>query len=138
MANTSNLQILRSYANTRPTKLLDGQLAYSFASNTLFIGNTTNGVVTLVSPALQTYASAAFATANLAFQSANAQSLTAYVQSAYAQSNLAYTFAQNAYDAANNTVNNTTYLTNLATLQNTNTLSVNSFAQAAFSTANGA
>jgi len=44
MANTS-IQILRSYANTAPSSLADGELAYSFKSNTLFIGNTTNHVI---------------------------------------------------------------------------------------------
>ena len=44
MANTS-IQILRSYANTAPSSLADGELAYSFLSNTLFIGNTTNHVI---------------------------------------------------------------------------------------------
>jgi len=41
MANTT-IQILRSYANTTPPSLHDGELAYSFVSNTLFIG-TSNG-----------------------------------------------------------------------------------------------
>ena len=44
MANTT-IQILRSYANTAPETLADGELAYSFLSNTLFIGNTTNHVI---------------------------------------------------------------------------------------------
>ena len=44
MANTT-IQILRSYANTAPSSLADGELAYSFLSNTLFIGNTTNNVI---------------------------------------------------------------------------------------------
>jgi hypothetical protein len=44
MANTT-IQILRSYANTAPDTLADGELAYSFKSNTLFIGNTTNHVI---------------------------------------------------------------------------------------------
>lgn len=43
MSNTT-IQILRSYANTQPTSLSDGELAYSFVSNTLFIGDNTNGV----------------------------------------------------------------------------------------------
>lgn len=43
MANTT-IQILRSYANTSPPSLSDGELAYSFVSNTLFIGNTAGGV----------------------------------------------------------------------------------------------
>ncbi len=44
MANTT-IQILRSYANSAPSSLADGELAYSFVSNTLFIGNTTNHVI---------------------------------------------------------------------------------------------
>lgn len=43
MSNTT-IQILRSYANTSPTSLSDGELAYSFVSNTLFIGDNTGGV----------------------------------------------------------------------------------------------
>ena len=44
--STSNtlIQILRSYANTEPLSLRDGELAYSFVSNTLFIGDNTGGV----------------------------------------------------------------------------------------------
>ena len=47
MAANSNtvIQILRSYANTAPQSLQDGELAYSFVSNTMFIGNNTNDVV---------------------------------------------------------------------------------------------
>lgn len=43
MANTV-IQILRSYANTQPVTLADGELAYSFVSNTLFIGDIDGGV----------------------------------------------------------------------------------------------
>ena len=43
MANTV-IQILRSYANTQPVSLNDGELAYSFVSNTLFIGDQNGGV----------------------------------------------------------------------------------------------
>jgi hypothetical protein len=49
MANTV-IQILRSYANTRPTSLDDGELAYSFASNTLFIGTSNNQIVQIGGP----------------------------------------------------------------------------------------
>ena len=37
MANTT-IQILRSYANTTPPTLHDGELAYSYVSNTLYFG----------------------------------------------------------------------------------------------------
>jgi hypothetical protein len=44
MANTV-IQILRSYANTRPSSLSDGELAFSFLSNTLFIGDNANNII---------------------------------------------------------------------------------------------
>lgn len=49
MANTV-IQILRSYANTRPTTLDDGELAYSFVSNTLFIGTQYEQIVEIGGP----------------------------------------------------------------------------------------
>jgi len=47
--NISTIQILRSYANSTPSTLADGQLAYSFVSNTLFIGSNT-GVISIGDP----------------------------------------------------------------------------------------
>jgi hypothetical protein len=38
MSNT-HIQILRSRTNDVPSKLVDGEMAYSFTSNTLFIGD---------------------------------------------------------------------------------------------------
>ena len=49
MANTV-IQILRSYANTAPANLADGELAYSFVSNTLFIGTANNQIVQIGGP----------------------------------------------------------------------------------------
>jgi hypothetical protein len=49
MANTT-IQILRSYANTRPSDLADGELAYSFASNTMFIGSSTGKIIEIGGP----------------------------------------------------------------------------------------
>ena len=49
MANTT-IQILRSYANTAPTVLDDGELAYSFVSNTLFIGDKFGNIVEIGGP----------------------------------------------------------------------------------------
>lgn len=49
MANTV-IQILRSYANTRPTTLDDGEMAYSFVSNTLFIGTQYEQIVEIGGP----------------------------------------------------------------------------------------
>ena len=39
------IQINRSSSNAVPATLEEGELAYSYVSNTLFIGNTSNGVV---------------------------------------------------------------------------------------------
>lgn len=44
MSNTV-IQILRSYANTAPTTLADGELAYSFAANALYIGDNAGRVI---------------------------------------------------------------------------------------------
>ena len=44
MANTS-IQILRSYVTPIPPELSDGELAYSFASNTMFIGDRDGRIV---------------------------------------------------------------------------------------------
>ena len=43
-ANT-HIQILRSYANTAPSHLLDGEQAYSFVSNTLYIGDNAGHII---------------------------------------------------------------------------------------------
>jgi hypothetical protein len=40
MSNT-HIQILRSRSKATPTALVDGEMAYSFVSNTLFIGDYT-------------------------------------------------------------------------------------------------
>ena len=44
MANTT-IQILRSYSNTSPSSLNDGELAYSFVSNVMFIGDQTGDII---------------------------------------------------------------------------------------------
>jgi hypothetical protein len=46
MANTT-IQILRSYVHDTPNTLHDGELAYSFTANTLYIGNNANGVIAI-------------------------------------------------------------------------------------------
>ena len=41
------VQIKRSTANTTPGSLLEGELAYSYVSNVMFIGDTANGVMNI-------------------------------------------------------------------------------------------
>ena len=50
MSSNTVIQILRSYANTKPTSLSDGELAYSFASNTLFIGDASGDIIEIGGP----------------------------------------------------------------------------------------
>ena len=50
MSSNTTIQILRSYANTSPTSLSDGELAYSFVSNTLFIGDNSGDVIEIGGP----------------------------------------------------------------------------------------
>jgi hypothetical protein len=44
MSNTV-IQILRSYSNVAPTTLADGELAYSFLANALYIGSNTGQII---------------------------------------------------------------------------------------------
>lgn len=44
MSNTT-IQILRSYANIAPTTLSDGELAFSFVANALYIGDQSGNVI---------------------------------------------------------------------------------------------
>ena len=122
MANNT-IQILRSYTNTAPTFLYDGQLAYSFVNDTLYIGNTAQQVrviggantvsrvnsgynvannATLL--AQQAYDAANAAGSSAAVNAASSYANSAFVKanSAYAQANSAQSHAQAAFNAANN------------------------------------
>jgi hypothetical protein len=50
VASNTKIQILRSYANTSPSNLADGELAYSFVSNTLFIGDNSGDIIQIGGP----------------------------------------------------------------------------------------
>ena len=50
MAGNTVIQILRSYANTVPGVLSDGEMAYSFVSNTLFIGDKNGDILEIGGP----------------------------------------------------------------------------------------
>ena len=39
------IQILRSYANTAPSTLNDGELAFSYVANALYIGDNSNNII---------------------------------------------------------------------------------------------
>ena len=50
MSSNTVIQILRSYANTAPQLLQDGEMAYSFVSNTLFIGDSSGDIIEIGGP----------------------------------------------------------------------------------------
>ena len=66
MANTT-IKIKRSYANSSPISLSDGELAYSFLSNTLWIGNTSNTPIAVTDSSARLNSVSAFIQANAAF-----------------------------------------------------------------------
>jgi len=72
MANTV-IQILRSYANVAPTTLADGELAYSFLANAMYIGSNTGEIILIGGSKLIENVSASTANvANVSLETLNA------------------------------------------------------------------
>ena len=107
MANTL-IQIKFSDANAAPTLLNVAEPAYSYVSNTLFIGTANNdGAIIIGGSAYVNKTNSAFDKANSAnviaqagFDKANSANVLA--QSGFDKANSANVLAQAAYDAANN------------------------------------
>ena len=70
-ANSSVLQILRSYANTDPQFLRDGQLAYSFVNHSLYIGNSSGNNFVIGGNSFVNSVASAWDKANTASQQVN-------------------------------------------------------------------
>jgi hypothetical protein len=100
-ANNATLQILRSYANTTPNNLLDGQLAYSFVSNSLFIGSNTTSNGSFV---VEIGGKSVLETINTVFGVVN--SVIIFANSAYDQANIGTTIANAGYAQANSATAN--------------------------------
>ena len=114
MANTI-IQIKRSTANV-PNTLNYGELAYSFASNTLYIGNTTNNVIPITDQLTANVARLAYTQANNAYAEANA---------AYGAANVAYNAANTAAVYANGVL---VYSNSFLNFQNSATVTVSALA----------
>jgi len=67
----STIQILRSYSNTAPSFLNDGEMAYSFVSNTLFIGDQYGDIIQIGGQSFANNINAAYNLANSAYTLAN-------------------------------------------------------------------
>jgi len=98
MANTI-IHIKRSYVNGSPGALKDGELAYSFASNTLWIGNQSNTPVIITDALARINSTYAFIQANSAYSSQNTTGI--YANSAFAQANLALSGSNSSSQQAN-------------------------------------
>jgi hypothetical protein len=46
----TSIQILRSYVNDAPATLIDGELAYSFTANGLYIGDNSGKIILIGGP----------------------------------------------------------------------------------------
>ena len=146
-------QILRSYSNTAPAFLEDGQLAYSFVSNTLYIGKSVNGVNSVVeiidsdiSRDLQIVFNAANNAQNTATL-ASVNTVTLKVEVDAVEANIGYLFGiqttqNNSITFASTKANSAYDLANaaniLATTAASDGISANVAAQASLSIANAA
>jgi len=98
VSNTT-IQILRSYANTTPATLNDGELAYSFVSNTMFIGDQYGDIIAIGGQSFVQQLN----TLNASFAN-----VSTVIQPAYDKANAANVLAQAAFNKANNALANTT------------------------------
>lgn len=146
-------QILRSYSNTAPAFLEDGQLAYSFVSNTLYIGKSVNGVnsvVEIIDSDIARDLQIVFNAANNAQNTATLASVntvTLKVEVDAVEANVDYLFGiqttqNNSITFASNKANSAYDLANaaniLATAAAANGTSANAAAQASLSIATAA
>jgi len=146
-------QILRSYSNTAPSFLEDGQLAYSFVANTLYIGKSVGGVnsvVQIIDSDITKDLQIVFNAANNAQNTATLASVntvTLKVEVDAVEANVDYLFGiqttqNNRITFASNKANSAYELANiantLATTAAANAISANVAAQASLSIATAA
>lgn len=140
MANTAQQQ-LRSRANNSPLSLRDGQLAFSYKSGKLFIGDEGGNPIyiggnTLVELANTAYnlAISANTIANAAYVSAN--NVSPQIQPAFRTANGAYAQANSANNLAQSSFNKANAANDLATSGYGQANAATISAQAAFNRAN--
>jgi hypothetical protein len=131
MANTV-IQLKFSTVTATPTSLNVGEPAYSFTSNTLFIGTPgSDGAIAIGGKFFLDQQQDIYNAANAAFAAANAAGSSAFVQYAAAHANA-------AFDSANTNAGNITVLQGVNLTQNTNITNAQNTADAAFLHANAA
>ena len=155
MPDYTPLTLKHSTANSTPTTLNVAEPAYSYTSNTLFIGTPgSDGYLAIAGQFYIDQQSQIFAKTNAAFATANtgtgAAAAGSYANASYSTANAAASYANAAFTAANNSTdlwvraqaNSAFNQANLAFLQaNTPSYTANSaasYANAAFEVANAA
>ena len=145
MANTT-IQLKYSTANSAPTTLNVAEPAYSYTSNTLFIGSPAGtGAIAIGGKFYLDQQAGIFNLVNAAFTTANAAGTSTFAQDAYTKANNAFNQANAAYASANtiDTVNVTQNNSIVAAFAQANTGVANAgsasiYANGAFAAANSA
>jgi len=141
MPNTS-IQIKRSLTTNVPTTLNVGEPAYSYSSNTLFIGNSTGGIIEVGGGKYIAQLNSAYNTANAAFAAANAggsgtdQTARNTANAAFLQANTPSYVANSAASYANAAFAAANAATATDVTQNNSITAAFNTANAAFAVAN--
>ena len=138
MANTT-IQLKYSLVTATPTSLNIGEPAYSYTSNTLFIGSPAGtGAIAIGGKFYLDQQQNIYDYANAAFAQANSAGSSALVQYAAAHANAAFHQANAGYAQANTNTSDITVIQGVNLTQNTNITNAQNTGDAAFTKANGA
>ena len=138
MANTV-IQLKFSTVTATPTALNVAEPAYSYTSNTLFIGSPAGtGAIAIGGKFYLDQQQNIYDYANAAFAQANTAGSSALVQYAAAHANASFHQANAAYAQANTNTTDITVIQGVNLTQNTNTTNAQNKADSAFHQANAA
>lgn len=138
MANTV-IQLKYSTVTATPTALNVAEPAYSYTSNTLFIGSPAGtGAIAIGGKFYLDQQQIIYDYANAAFNTANNAGSGAFNQASFAHANAAFFQANAAYAQANTNASDITVIQGVNLTQNTNTTNAQNKADSAFHQANAA
>lgn len=138
MANTV-IQLKYSTVTATPTALNVAEPAYSYTSNTLFIGSPAGtGAIAIGGKFYLDQQQIIYDYANAAFNTANNAGSGSFNQASFAHANAAFFQANAAYAQANTNASDITVIQGVNLTQNTNTTNAQNKADSAFHQANAA
>lgn len=138
MANTV-IQLKFSTVTATPTALNVAEPAYSYTSNTLFIGSPAGtGAIAIGGKFYLDQQQIIYDFANAAFNTANNAGSGSFNQASFAHANASFHQANAAYAQANTNASNITVIQGVNLTQNTNTTNAQNKADSAFHQANAA